>query len=64
MHGMLDHQARIDFARERAETLRDVMRASRRWRQTREDNAGRHLPARNEVASQPSPRLHANRSAA
>ena len=57
MHGMFDHHTRIDFARERAETLRDVMRASRRGRQTRDENAGRHAPTRNEVATRPAPRL-------
>jgi hypothetical protein len=30
MHGMLDHHARVAFAREHADTLREVMRASRR----------------------------------
>ena len=60
MHGMLDHHARISLARERAETLRDVMRASRRGRQTQDDAAGRHTPARTEVAA---PSLRANRGA-
>jgi hypothetical protein len=30
MFGMLDHQSRISFAREHADRLKDVMRASHR----------------------------------
>jgi hypothetical protein len=50
MHGMLDHHARVAFAREHADTLREVMRASRRQPVT-DDVAGRREPVRHDVAA-------------
>jgi hypothetical protein len=50
MHGMVDSHARVAFARERAQTLRDVMRTSRRD-EAKDDGAGRRGPARQPAAS-------------
>jgi hypothetical protein len=50
MFGMLDHQSRMSFAREHADRLKDVMRASRRARQPEDDKTGRCTPARTDVA--------------
>jgi hypothetical protein len=62
MHGIFDHQARIAFAHERADTLRDVMRAARRAAQTQDGEAGRRTPARLEVTPH-SPCLRTQRGA-
>jgi hypothetical protein len=58
MHGMFDHQARLEYARERAETLREVMRASQRRKS--DDDAGRPTPARAAFVSSPA-RLRVHR---
>ncbi len=54
MHGMLDTHARVAYARERAERLRDVMLASQRDRRS-DDDAGRREPAR---AARPASTAH------
>jgi len=51
MHGMLDHQSRIAYARDRANLLRDVMLASQR--RTTDNDAGRPTPARAAQISRP-----------
>ncbi len=56
MHGMLDHHARAAYARDRAETLRDVMLASKQ-RKT-DDDAGRRRPARAAVSQPARLRTH------
>jgi hypothetical protein len=60
MHGMLDHQSRVAYARDRAETLRDAMLASQRRKA--DDDAGRPTPARAPLAARPA-RLRIHRGA-
>ena len=50
MYGGLDTHARVAYAREHAERLREVMLASRHSRPT-DDDAGRGEPARAAVVS-------------
>ncbi len=56
MHGMLDHHARIAYARDHAALLRDVMLAAQR-RKT-EDDAGRRRPARASAVQPAHLRIH------
>jgi len=56
MYGMLDHHARAAYARDRAETLRDVMLASRRRKP--DDDAGRRRPAHLVVSRPARLRIH------
>jgi hypothetical protein len=51
MLGMLDHHARIDFARDHAATLREVMRTSRR-QPPPVDDADQHKTVPRVVAAQ------------
>ena len=61
MLGMADHHARLAFAQERAETLRNVMQATKRRR--RDKDAGRPRPACSSDPRPVAPALQVRRSA-